>query len=122
PDFGVLQIRNGGLMSGYHNRPDVPSPLTDDGFYHTKDLFQRDDEGFYFFVGREDDMFVSGGENLYPRAIEIALESHPEVSQAAVVPVPDRIKGTKPVAFVVRVAGSSIGEDALRQYSLTKLD
>lgn len=122
PDFGVLQIRNGALMSGYHNRPDVPSPLTDDGFYHTKDLFQRDADGFYFFVGREDDMFVSGGENLYPRAIEIALESHPEVSQAAVVPVPDRIKGTKPVAFVVRVAGSSIGEDALRQYSLTKLD
>lgn len=122
PDFGVLQIRNGALMSGYHNRPDVPSPLTDDGFYHTKDLFQRDAEGFYFFVGREDDMFVSGGENLYPRAIEIALESHAEVSQAAVVPVPDRIKGTKPVAFVVRVAGSAIGEEELRRYSLTKLD
>ncbi|MFC7406631.1 class I adenylate-forming enzyme family protein [Georgenia alba] len=121
-DLGVLQIRTGALMSGYHARPDIPSPITPDGYYHTKDLFRRDGAGFYTFVGREDDMFVSGGENLYPRAIEIALETHPEVTQAAVVPVPDAIKGTKPVAFVVRVPGGTVGERELRDHSLTKLE
>ena len=121
-DLGVLQIRCPGLMSGYHDRPDIPSPITADGYYHTNDLFQRDEEGFYSFIGRKDDMFVSGGENLYPRAIEIALESHPAVSQAAVVPVPDALKGTKPVAFVVAAAGAQLEEPELRQYSLTKLE
>jgi acyl-CoA synthetase (AMP-forming)/AMP-acid ligase II len=93
------------LMPGYHNRPDVKPPITPDGFYITGDVFRRDADGFHYFVGRTDDMFVSGGENIYPADVERMLEPHPDISQAIVVPIDDDIKGQKPVAFVIRKAG-----------------
>lgn len=118
---GELQLRSPGLMLGYHQRPDL-RPFTPDGYYATGDVFRRDTESFHTFVGRRDDMFVSGGENLYPGDIEKALERHPAVQQAAVVPVPDEIKGTKPVAFVVPRDGADVpGEDALKAFSLQHL-
>jgi long-chain acyl-CoA synthetase len=58
---GVLEMKCPAVMNGYHNRPDVPPPITKDGFYVTGDVFRRDDNGFHYFVGRTDDMFVSGG-------------------------------------------------------------
>jgi acyl-CoA synthetase (AMP-forming)/AMP-acid ligase II len=120
-DEGVLELRSPGLMLGYHQRAEL-RPFTDDGYYITGDVFRRDADGFYTFVGRRDDMFVSGGENLYPGEIEKALERHEAVQQASVVPVPDEIKGTKPVAFVVLRPGiAPPTEHALRQWSLTQL-
>ena len=86
-----------GLMNGYHNRPQIVPPFTEDGFYITGDIFRRDADGFHFFVGRNDDMFVSGGENIYPGEVERVLERHPGIAQACVVPIEDDIKGTKPV-------------------------
>ena len=68
-------------------------------------MFRRDPDGFFYFVGRTDDMFVSGGENIYPTDVERMLEKHPDVGQAMVIPVDDDIKGTKPVAFVIPKAG-----------------
>ena len=118
---GELQLRSDGMMLGYHRRPEL-HPFTADGYYATGDVFRRDRQGFYSFVGRRDDMFVCGGENLYPGDIEKALERHPAVQQASVVPVPDDIKGAKPVAFVVRRAGPQpASEDELRQFSLQHL-
>lgn len=120
-DEGVLELRSPGLMLGYHGRPEL-QPFTQDGYYITGDVFRRDANGFYTFVGRRDDMFVSGGENLYPGEIEKALERHEAVQQASVVPVPDDIKGTKPVAFVVLRPGvAPPTEHALREWSLTQL-
>ena len=101
------------MMNGYHNRPDVAAPFTADGFYVTGDVFRRDAEGFYYIVGRTDDMFVSGGENIYPADVESMLERHPDIAQAAVVPIEDEIKGQKPVAFVVGKPGHSLDEDAV---------
>ena len=98
---GVLEMKCPALMNGYHNRPDVAPPFTADGFYVTGDVFRRDADGFHYFVGRTDDMFVSGGENIYRFDVERMLERHPDVAQAAVVPIDDEIKGQKPVAFVV---------------------
>ena len=101
---GVLEMKCPALMLGYHNRPDVAPPITADGFYVTGDVFRRDADGFHYFVGRTDDMFVSGGENIYPGDVERMLERHPDVAQACVVPIDDEIKGQKPVAFIVRKA------------------
>ncbi|CAB3756442.1 class I adenylate-forming enzyme family protein [Paraburkholderia solisilvae] len=115
---GVLAVKSPAVMLGYHNRKDLPVPLTDDGFYVTGDVFHRDEQGFYTFVGRADDMFVSGGENIFPGEVERMLETHPAIAQACVVPVNDDIKGTKPVAFVVRRAGSALTEDDVKQYAL----
>jgi acyl-CoA synthetase (AMP-forming)/AMP-acid ligase II len=117
-DQGVLEMRCPALMNGYHNRPDVKPPFTEDGFYVTGDVFRRDAEGFHYFIGRTDDMFVSGGENIYPADVERMLERHPDVAQAAVVPIDDEIKGQKPVAFVVRKAGHQLSEDAIKRFAL----
>jgi long-chain acyl-CoA synthetase len=117
-DLGILEMKSPALMNGYHNRPDVPSPITSDGFYVTGDVFRRDENDFYFFVGRTDDMFVSGGENIFPSEVEKMLETHPDVIQACVVPVDDEIKGTRPVAFVVKGEGSHLDESTLKTYAL----
>ena len=117
-DNGVLEMKSPAIMNGYHNRPDVASPITADGFYVTGDVFRRDENGFHFFVGRTDDMFVSGGENIFPSEVEKMLESHPDVIQACVVPVDDDIKGTKPVAFVVKRDGSTLDEAGLKSFAL----
>jgi acyl-CoA synthetase (AMP-forming)/AMP-acid ligase II len=115
---GVLEMKSPAIMLGYHNRPDVPTPITPDGFYITGDVFRRDSDGFYYFVGRTDDMFVSGGENIYPADVERMLERHPDVAQAAVVPIDDEIKGQKPVAFVIREHGRALDADAVKRFAL----
>jgi len=117
-DQGALELKSPAVMNGYHNRPDLPPPITEDGFYRTGDVFRRDRNGFYFFVGRTDDMFVSGGENIYPGDVERMLERHPDIAQAAVVPVDDEIKGQKPVAFVIAKAGRRLTENEVREYAL----
>jgi acyl-CoA synthetase (AMP-forming)/AMP-acid ligase II len=118
PATGVLAVRSPAVMLGYHNRADLPVPITADGFYITGDVFKRDDAGFYSFVGRADDMFVSGGENIFPGEVEQMLETHPSIAQACVVPVADDIKGTKPVAFVVQKEGAALTEAEVKQYAL----
>ena len=118
-DQGVLEMKCPAVMSGYHNRPDIRQPITPDGFYITGDVFRRDEHGFHTFVGRSDDMFVSGGENIYPADVERMLERHPAVAQAAVIPVDDDIKGTKPVAFVVARPGTPPPtENEIKQFAL----
>ncbi|UOQ56966.1 acyl--CoA ligase [Leucobacter allii] len=105
---GVLEIRTPAMFPAYLGRSAADSAITPDGFYHTRDIFEVRD-GAYFFAGREDDMFSSGGENVYPSAVESALTAHPAVKEAVVVPVPDEVKAWKPVAFVTlqdELAGS----------------
>jgi long-chain acyl-CoA synthetase len=115
---GVLEMKCPALMLGYHNRPDVKPPITPDGFYITGDVFRRDADGFHYFVGRTDDMFVSGGENIYPADVERMLERHPDISQAIVVPIDDDIKGQKPIAFVIRKAGHTVDAESVKQFAL----
>ncbi len=117
-DDGVLEMKCPAVMLGYHNWPELPVPVTADGYYVTGDVFRRDAQGFHYFVGRTDDMFVSGGENIYPADVERMLERHPDIAQACVVPVDDEIKGQKPVAFVIRKAGHSLDEDDVKRFAL----
>jgi acyl-CoA synthetase (AMP-forming)/AMP-acid ligase II len=117
-DQGVLEMKCPAVMLGYHNRPDVAAPITADGFYVTGDVFRRDVDGFYYFVGRTDDMFNSGGENIYPGDVERMLEKHSDVSQAAVVPIDDDIKGQKPVAFIIPRVGHHPTADEIKRYAL----
>ena len=116
---GVLEMRCPALMNAYHNLPEATArAITVDGFYRTGDVFRRDADGFYIFVGRADDMFVSGGENIYPGEVEKLLERHPDIHQAVVVPVEDAIKGHKPVAFVVARPGAALTEQAVKHFAL----
>jgi long-chain acyl-CoA synthetase len=115
---GELEMKSPAVMLGYHNRPDATSPITSDGFYRTGDVFRRDQNGFYYFAGRRDDMFVSGGENIFPTDLERILEKHPKVAQAAVVPIEDDVKGQKPVAFIIPREGQQPAESEIKLFAL----
>jgi long-chain acyl-CoA synthetase len=116
---GVLHIKCPALMNGYHKLPEATrNVMTPDGYYITGDVFSRDDQGFYFFLGRTDDMFVCGGENIYPSEVEKMLERHPAIQQACVVPVADEIKGHKPAAFVILKPGEAASEREIKDYAL----
>ena len=116
---GALEMKCGALMTHYHMLPEVTAKaMTPDGYYRTSDVFSRDENGFFYFVGRVDDMFVCGGENIYPGEVEKMLERHPGIHQAAVIAVPDELKGHKPIAFVVRTDGTDLDEQAIKTYAL----
>ena len=116
---GMLWIRTPAIMTGYLNLPDkTREVLTRDGWYISGDILRRAPDGAYYFVGRADDMFVCGGENIYPGEVEAMLERHPDIMQACVVPIPDEIKYEKPFAFVVTRDGRRLTEDAVKQYAL----
>ncbi len=116
---GVLQIRSPALMLGYRGLPDQSRrAITADGYYDTGDIFRRDADGFFYFASRADDMFVCGGENIFPGEVEAVLLGHPAVHEAAVLPIADAIKGHKPVAFVVLKPGMQATEPQLRQHAL----
>ena len=105
-------------MPGYLNRPEETEKSIKDGWYNTGDIMRRDEAGFIFFVGRADDMFVCGGENIYPAEVERLLEKHPGIAQAAVIPIPDEIKQHIPVAFVVAKPNAAPTVDEIKQFAL----
>ncbi len=118
-DEGVLVQKTPAIMSGYLNLPEkTREALTADGWYVSGDVFRRDTDGAYYFIGRADDMFNCGGENIYPGEVEHMLERHPDIAQSCVVPVPDELKGEKPFAFIVRRPGASLDEETVKQYAL----
>jgi long-chain acyl-CoA synthetase len=115
---GVLLMRNPALMARYHNLPQQTAKAIADGWYYSGDVMRRDDNGFYYFVGRADDMFVCSGENVYPGEVEKLLERHPQVQQAAVVPLPDEERSQVPVAFIVTRAEARPSVDEIRKFTI----
>ena len=96
-DDGELLVRGPNVFAGYWRRPD---PFVD-GWFHTGDLATRSDDGYYTLLGRKSDLIISGGFNIYPREIEELLLEQPGVAEAAVVGVPDDVRGEVPIAFIV---------------------
>ena len=118
-DEGVLQLDTPAMMPGYHNLPGTTAErITEDAWYDTGDVMRRDQDGFYYFVGRSDDMFNCGGENIYPGDVEKMLERHPAIDQACVVPIDDDIKGAKPVAFIVVRGDGGLSEAEVKSFAL----
>ncbi len=112
-DVGEMWIRGPHVSSGYwNNEAATREAYADDGWFRTGDLARRDDEGFFYIAGRRKEMFISGGVNVYPAEIEAELVSHPSVSDAAVIAIPDETWGEVGVAFVVGTAN----EETLAQY------
>jgi acyl-CoA synthetase (AMP-forming)/AMP-acid ligase II len=116
---GVLHLWTPALTPGYLNLPErTAAALTADGYYVTGDVMRRDADGFYYFVGRADDMFVCNGENVHPGEVETMLERHPAIHQACVVPVPDEVRGQMPVAFVVPRGGARLDAQEVKAWAL----
>jgi acyl-CoA synthetase (AMP-forming)/AMP-acid ligase II len=118
PEQGRLQLRTPALADGYLNRPEATEEKFVDGWFDTGDILRRDADGFMYFVGRADDMFVCGGENVYPAQVESLLGKHSAVRDAIVVGTPDDLKGAVPVAFVVLERQAAVSEAELRDHCL----
>jgi long-chain acyl-CoA synthetase len=113
----ILQIKSPSMMTAYYTGGTSDS-ITPDGFFITNDIFEIDENGFYYFVGRNDDMFKCGANKIYPSEVESILESHPAVNSSFVLSLPDEIKGAKPYAFVVLEKGQTPTESDLKNYCL----
>jgi acyl-coenzyme A synthetase/AMP-(fatty) acid ligase len=114
----VLQIRSPYMVARSEQNS---QSFTSDGYFVTNDLFTVDKQGFYYFLGRADDMFVCGGQNIYPRHIESILESHSDVLLSAVIGIEDEIKGIKPYAFVTVKSSSGLNQQQLQTYMRDQL-
>jgi fatty-acyl-CoA synthase len=99
---GELLVKGPNVFAGYWRNPEATADaFTPDGWLRTGDVAERDDEGFYRIKGRLKEMYISGGENVYPAEIETVLHEHPRIVDAAVVGVPDERWGEVGVAYVV---------------------
>ena len=109
--LGELYSRSPYLFNGYWNRPQATQEcMLEGGWVSAGDIARRDPHGFLYIVDRKKDMVISGGINIYPREIELALEQHPAVLESAVVGVPDDHWGERLRAFVVVRPGVSADE------------
>ncbi|MBI5595509.1 MAG: AMP-binding protein [Elusimicrobia bacterium] len=115
-DAGELWVRGPHAFSGYLGRPEETSKALVDGWVRTGDLAQRDAEGYYYILGRKKEMYISGGENVYPVEVEAVLQAHPGVLEAAVVGVPHERWGEAGRAFVVARPGVSLSPEALASF------
>lgn len=118
---GEIVVRGDFVMCGYLNRPEATSATIDlDGWLHTGDLARRRPDGTFQLVGRTSEMFKSGGYNVYPREVELAIESHPAVDLAAVIGVRDDLYGQVGYAYVV-ADPADVDADALRRFVAERL-
>lgn len=114
---GELQIRGPGITPGYwNNEAATKAAFTADGWLRTGDVARRDSDGYYYIVDRIKDMFISGGENVYPAEVEIAIYKFPGVLECAVIGVPDEKWGEVGCAFVLPQPDASIDAEALRNF------
>ncbi len=119
---GELLLRGPQLFSGYFDEPARTAEAVDaEGWLHTGDLAMRSEDGAYRICGRRKEMFISGGENVYPGEVESALIEHPAVAQVAVVGVPDTKWGEVGRAFVVPRSGATIVAEELVRWVRTSL-
>jgi len=114
---GELMLRGPHIFSGYWDEPEETSKTIEpDGWVHTGDLVTRDEEGFFFITGRKKDMFISGGENVYPTEIEELLYKHPSILEAAVIGIPDEKWGEVGKAVIVLKPGSRLSQEQILEY------
>ena len=113
---GVLAVKCPAVTPGYHNLPEkTASVMSADGYYNTGDIMRRDSDGFYTFVGRDDDMFVCNGENVFPETIERALGELHVKCETRALPLGDFM-------WVKRsVEGERRGEDWVLDYIVEEL-
>ncbi|MDX1621991.1 MAG: AMP-binding protein, partial [Nitriliruptorales bacterium] len=118
PDVeGDLVLRAGwpSMFRGYLDQPERYAKAFHDGWYISGDLARRDDDGYYWFVGRADDVIKTAGHLIGPFEVESALIEHPAVAEAGVIGVPDEVAGNIIKAFVTLNPGYTAGNDLLRE-------
>jgi fatty-acyl-CoA synthase len=120
-EAGEIVVRGPVAMLGYWNRPEETAEVLRDGWLRTGDLATADAEGFLTLVGRSRDLYISGGENVYPAEVEAVYSEHPSVREIAVVGVPDPKWGEVGRAYVVLAPGAALDAEALRAWGRDRL-
>jgi fatty-acyl-CoA synthase len=119
---GELLTRGYSVMLGYWNDPERTAEAIDRArWMHTGDLATMDDEGYVNIVGRSKDMIIRGGENVYPREIEEFLYTHPDISDVAVIGVPDEKYGEEIMAWVQLREGAALSDEELKDFCRGKI-
>jgi len=113
-EVGEIVVRGSIMMKEYWQDPVRTEETIKNGWLRTGDLARMDEEGYFYLVDRARDMYISGGENVYPAEVERVLRKHPDIEEAAVIGVPDEDWGEVGHAFVIRREGSKIrAEDVI---------
>ena len=119
--IGELLIKGPNITPGYWNNPDATKKSFTDGWLHTGDAARLDDEGFVYIVDRWKDMYISGGENVYPAEVENVLFQLPQVADAAIIGVPNERWGEVGMAIIVRKQDQHLAEGEVIQHCLGRL-
>ncbi len=120
-EVGELIVRGPNVMKGYYNKPEETEKVLKEDWLHTGDMVYIDEDGYIFIVGRKKDLIIRGGFNIYPREIEEVLVSHPLISEAAVVGIPNKYLGEEVKAYVKQKPGSNLTEEQVLEYCEEKL-
>ncbi len=120
-ETGELWVRGPNVTPGYWNRPEANEASFTDGFLHTGDATRQDEEGFFYVVDRWKDMYISGGENVYPAEVESVIFELPEVGEVAVIGVPDEKWVEVGRAIVVAKEGAQLDEATVINHCRAKL-
>ena len=116
-EVGIVEVRGPNVFAGYWQMPEkTAAEFRPDGFFITGDLGRFDDDGYLCIVGRDKDLVISGGYNIYPKEIEELLDGHPKVLESAVIGVPHPEFGETVVAVVVPLPGEQPGDRELLEY------
>jgi fatty-acyl-CoA synthase len=118
---GELCVRGGNVTTGYWNRPEASTGAIVDGWLHSGDAAKYDEEGFYYIVDRWKDMFISGGENVYPAEVENVIYHHPAVAEVAVIGVPHPKWQEVGRAIVVVKEGHTLTQEEVIDFCQGKL-
>ncbi|HWV84747.1 MAG TPA: AMP-binding protein [Capillimicrobium sp.] len=121
PGAGELVVRGPSVFAGYWRNPEATAAAFADGWLLTGDVAERDADGFYALRGRLKELFISGGENVYPAEVERVLAEHDAIAEAAVVGVPDPRWGEVGAAFVVAAAGRDVDARELLAFAAERL-
>lgn len=120
-EVGEIWLKGPSVTPGYWNQAEATANAFHDGWFKTGDAAQRDKDGFYRIADRWKDMYISGGENVYPAEIESVLAEHPGIAEAAVVGVADKRWGESGCAYVVMRPDATLAADQIIQHCRTKL-
>ena len=120
-ELGELWVKGPNVTPGYWNRPDANASSFTDGWLHTGDATRVDEDGFYYIVDRWKDMYISGGENVYPAEVESVLHQLDAIAEAAIIGVPDAQWGEVGLAIVAVKPGHSLTETAIQAHCAANL-
>jgi long-chain acyl-CoA synthetase len=115
-EVGELVVKGPQIMQGYWNNQELTEAVLRDGWFYTRDMARMDKDGYFYLVDRKDDLIISNGFNVYPGQIEDVLKRHPKIKDAAVIGIPDRVKGQAIIAVITLKEGMQGDKEEFLKY------